>query len=154
MPDAHDPRFAQSAPSSTTKTSQIPSYKTACGRHFDPETFQQMLHAVCDKKWMQAIYRGLNEDKEYMEMMKTEGGAAMTITNVLAKCSSDDHMHQYLHDLLVKDKKAALAMCSFTESYRRLIEKRDRESVKRVAAGSDPMADVRKQQGSFGSTMN
>lgn len=129
-------------------------YKTACGRTFDPVTYTELLQAAMDQQWAQAIQKQLREDKEYLEMLRVEGGGAQTIDALgqSAQFSNDEEFMAVLKPVLLSDKKTALSICAIQDAYVAIRKKRDEHQTNVAADGSDPYGDIKKRGNPFGST--
>jgi hypothetical protein len=131
--------------------------KTACGRNFDPNSYLEMVQACCDPKWLSAIQRACAQDKEYVDMLRTEGGTSKTIEFLSSGCKSDHEFMEKLKKVLQDDRKAALSLCALQKAYVDIREKRDLDESKRAADGGGDvqgkMSEVmRNNSGGFGST--
>lgn len=124
---------------------------TACGRSFDPNIYQEMLTACCDQQWLGAIQRGTMEDAEYVEMVRTEGGAASTLQKMSEGVTHDNEFMVKLKEQLQRDRKVALSLCAMQDSYLRIRRKRDDHETRVAASGrEDPTAQLKRQKLSFG----
>ena len=112
-----------------------------------------MVQACCDQKWMAAIQRGISEDKEYVEMLRTEGGAARTLDVITSGVRSDNEFMEKLKAVLTEDKKVALSLCALQDAYKRLREKRDLHETKNTADGKDSSGMLRPHTPSFGASL-
>jgi hypothetical protein len=123
-----------------TQTTAAP-IKTACGRTFDPMTFQELLQATTDPSWSAAIQRHLFTDTEYITMLRTEGGGALAIDELVLKGlgGSDEEAMSKLKQLLQTDRKAALSVCALQDAYVAIRENRDLGQTK-AAAGEGSLA--------------
>jgi hypothetical protein len=120
------------------------SFKTACGRTFDPQIYTEIIQAMTDQSWGQAIGRQLREDKEYLEMLRTDGGAAQKVDQIYQQgFSSDEEFIQKLKVLLSQDKQAALGVCAIQDAYTAIRRKRDEHATEVTATGHDPFAAVK-----------
>jgi len=129
------------------------SVVTACGRHFNPQVYHEVLQACCDSKWLAAIQTELRNDTEYVNYLLQHGGAAKDLRMLTDSTQHDDEFMMKLMNLVKKDKKISLMLCALQDSYQRIREKRDRHET-RVAAdgGRDPYEPLRQQtRASFGS---
>ena len=120
-----------------TQTTAAP-IRTACGRTFDPMTFQELLQTVTDQSWATAIQRQMmTTDREYVRMLTKEGGGAMAIDDLVLKGlgGSDEEAMANLKKLLESDYKASLSVCALQDAYTVLREKRDMNKTKEAAAG-------------------
>lgn len=119
-------------------------FKTACGRNFDPQMYMEMLQAMVDQSWAQAVGRALKDDAEYVETVRTEGGAAQEIDRLgEGGRGSDDEFMAKLRVVLEKDKKVSLCVCAMQDAYGRVREKRDKHATEVAARGTDPLAALK-----------
>lgn len=121
-----------------TQTSAAP-IRTACGRTFDPMTFQELLQTVTDQSWATAIQRQMmTADREYVKMLTKEGGGAMAIDELVMRGlgGSDEEAMANLKKLLETDFKASLSVCALQDAYTVLREKRDMSKTKEAAGVS------------------
>lgn len=126
-------------------------FKTACGRMFDPTVFEEVLQAMCDQGWAQAIQKQLVQDREYMDMLQKEGGAAKTVDEMCSRgFANDEDALNKLKALLQDDRKTALSLCAITDGYTRIREKRDLSKTQTAADGHDPLESVRQKTPDFG----
>jgi hypothetical protein len=126
------------------------NFMTACGRRFDPQIYTEIIQAMTDQSWGQAIGRQLREDKEYMEMLRKDGGAAQKVDSIFQQgFSSDQEFMVKLKALLTVDAHAALGVCAIQDAYTAIREKRDAHATEVAASGHDPFAAV-KQRREFG----
>jgi hypothetical protein len=127
---------------------------TACGRTFDPNIYQEMLTACCDQQWLQAIQRGILEDSEYVELIRTEGGAAAAVKQMSEGVTHDNEFMEKLKERLCTDRKISLSLCAMQDSYLRIRRKRDEHETRVAASGKeDPLSNLKRTKLSFGQLM-
>lgn len=121
------------------------SYKTACGRIFDPDIYGELMQAMSDQSWAQAIGRKLGEDKEYIYMLRTKGGAAQKVDQIVKRgVSNDEEFMRKLKVLLEADAEAALGVCAIQDAYAAIRKKRDEHSTDAIAEGQSPLSIAQK----------
>jgi hypothetical protein len=123
------------------------SFMTACGRTFDPAVYTEIIQAMTDQSWGQAIGRQLREDKEYIEMLRTDGGAAQKVDQIFkAGFGNDSEFMQKLKVMLQADKSAALGICAIQDAYTAIRTKRDEHATEVAATARDPFQAVKNQR--------
>lgn len=120
--------------------------KTACGRTFDMNHYQEMLQACCDHQWVNAIQRSLLEDSEYLDMLATEGGAALTLQQLTDGVQHENEFIEKLKVMLKEDRRVALSLCALQDSYLRIRNRRDKQETMSAANGPSGIASTMKQQ--------
>lgn len=125
---------------------------TACGRQFDPQVYYEVLQACCDPQWMSAIQRELRNDTEYVEHLRTNGGAARDMRAMTDSVHHDDEFMVMLKERLKEDKTMSLTLCAVQDSYQRIRRKRDQHETQVAAdGGRDPYATMKgRQKDQFG----
>jgi hypothetical protein len=126
-------------------------FTTACGRDFDPVIYMELIQAMTDKSWSQAIQNHLREDAEYVHMIRTKGGGAKTIDAI---CATGVHDEEFMHRLkttMQTDAQTALAVCAIQDAYSKIRTKRDENQSQTAADGRDPYGAVKsRNQAQFG----
>jgi hypothetical protein len=113
-----------------------PRVRSACGRVFDPAIYLQMLQAMMDRQWLAAIQLEVKKDKEYIEMMRSEGGVAQELDIISRKFGgSDDEFMQALSNRVKVDRNVALGICALQDGYVAIKKKRDMEKTRLAAEG-------------------
>jgi hypothetical protein len=120
--------------------------ETACGRSFDLNHYQEMLTACCDHQWVAAIQKGLSEDSEYLEMLRTEGGAGLSLQKMAEGVKHDNEFVEKLKVMLKEDRCVSLSLCALQDSYLSIRNRRDKQETVAVAAGKKDAATSMKQQ--------
>lgn len=120
--------------------------QTICGRTFDPNVCQEMISACCDHQWASAIQKGLQEDTEYVEMLQSEGGAALTLQRLSKTVKHDNEFLEKMKELLVTDRRVAIALCAMQDSYLRIRSKRDAHETRAAADGRDDVEHIKKER--------
>jgi len=134
-------------------------FVTKCGRTFCPILYQEMINAMADQRWLNAIQKGLRHDAEYQTMLKTRGGGGLAFDDLckrLGHQAQDQEVFDELKLLLETDDKASLSMCAMLDSFEAIKEKRDHYKTEMVAEGrsheAGPYGLAQKGQEPFGSS--
>ena len=132
-------------------TSLGSSFTTACGREFDPAVYVEVIQAMSDQSWGQAIGKQLQEDREYVDLIRKEGGAGQKIDAIYRQgFSSDEEFMHKLKVLLQQDAHAALATCAIQEAYLAIRKKRDVHATQVAADGGPDAASMARSRRQFG----
>jgi hypothetical protein len=127
------------------------AFSTACGREFDPAVYVEVIQAMSDQSWGQAIGKQLQEDREYVELIRKEGGAGQKIDAIYRQgFSSDEEFMHKLKAMLQQDAHAALATCAIQDAYLAIRKKRDVHATQVAADGGADPASMHRSRRQFG----